>query len=260
MLEEGTVSTERILTEAQFAMFRRDGFVVVRKMFDDVEMAHIAAWSDEMESRPEVPGAYMKYFEESLRSPSERILQRLENFYPYHDGFSSLFDGKLRQVSAELFGAEAVLFKDKINFKKPGGDGFKPHQDQQAGWSSYADLFITAMVSIDPATDENGCLELVAGQHGRGLIGAEWVPLDEANMANMNFVSCPTEPGDAVLFDSYCPHGSNPNLTDAMRRILYITYNRLSDGDHRDQYYADKRKSYPPNIERVPGREYVFRV
>ena len=182
MLEEGTVSTERILTEAQFAMFRRDGFVVVRKMFDDVEMAHIAAWSDEMESRPEVPGAYMKYFEESLRSPSERILQRLENFYPYHDGFSSLFDGKLRQVSAELFGAEAVLFKDKINFKKPGGDGFKPHQDQQAGWSSYADLFITAMVSIDPATDENGCLELVAGQHGRGLIGAEWVPLDEANI------------------------------------------------------------------------------
>lgn len=254
------MSEDRILTDEQVDNFRRDGFVVVRRMFDDGEMARIAQWSDEMESRPETPGAYMKYFEESLRSPRERILQRLENFYPYHDGFSRLFDGKLRQVSAEFFGAEAVLFKDKINFKKPGGDGFKPHQDQQAGWSTYADLFITAMISIDSATVENGCLELVAGHHDRGLIGGEWVPLSEENMADMDFASYPTEPGDAVFFDSYCPHGSNPNLTDAARRILYITFNRLSDGDHRDQYYADKRQSFPPDIERIPGQEYVFRV
>ncbi len=251
---------DRLLTEAQIDDFRGDGFVVVRGMFDEEEMARIVAWSDEMESRSESPGAYMKYFEESLRAPRERILQRLENFYPYHDGFGGLFDGKLRQASAELFGAEAVLFKDKINFKKPGGDGFKPHQDQQAGWGTYADLFVTAMVSIDAATIENGCLELVAGHHDRGLIGDEWTPLDENKMADMEFVAYPTEPGDAVFFDSYCPHGSNPNLTDTMRRILYITYNRLSDGDHRDRYYADKRKNYPPDIEREPGRDYVFRV
>ena len=136
---------DRLLTEAQIDDFRGDGFVVVRGMFDEEEMARIVAWSDEMESRSESPGAYMKYFEESLRAPRERILQRLENFYPYHDGFGGLFDGKLRQASAELFGAEAVLFKDKINFKKPGGDGFKPHQDQQAGWGTYADLFVTAV-------------------------------------------------------------------------------------------------------------------
>ena len=33
----------------------------------------------------------------------------------------------------ELFGEPAVLFKEKINFKMPGGAGFKAHQDQQAG-------------------------------------------------------------------------------------------------------------------------------
>ncbi len=32
-----------------------------------------------------------------------------------------------------------MLFKDKINFTLPGGDGFKPHQDQQTGWSASAD-------------------------------------------------------------------------------------------------------------------------
>jgi ectoine hydroxylase-related dioxygenase (phytanoyl-CoA dioxygenase family) len=254
------VSEDRVLTDEQAATFQRDGFVVVRRMFGDEDRARIAAWCDEMESRPETPGADMKYFEESLRPPGERILQRLENFYPYHDGFGALFDGKLRQASSELFESDAVLFKDKINFKKPGGDGFKPHQDQQAGWGTYADLFITAMVSIDKATVENGCLELVAGHHDRGLIGGEWMPLDDENLADMDFVPCPTEPGDAVFFDSYCPHGSKPNLTNTTRRILYITYNRLSDGDHRTRYYADKRKSFPPDIERVPGKDYVYRV
>ena len=142
----------------------------------------------------------------------------------------------------------------------PGGDGFKPHQDQQAGWSVYASLFVTALVAIDEATAENGCLELAPGQHKRGLIGREWTPLTEAEMAGMAFVPYPTKPGDAVLFDSFVPHRSGSNLTDAPRRVLYVTYNRLSEGDHRLRYYADKRKSYPPDCEREPGKEYVYRV
>ncbi len=65
-------------------------------------------------------------------------------------------------------GGPVVLFKDKINFKMPGGPGFKAHQDQQAGWTRYAPLFVTALVTIDPATLENGCLEMVPGRHREG--------------------------------------------------------------------------------------------
>ena len=42
--------------------------------------------------------------------------------------------------------------------------------------------------------------------------------------------------------------------------MLYITYNRRSAGDHRVRYYADKRKSFPPDIERDPNRTYTFSV
>ena len=49
-------------------------------------------------------------------------------------------------------------------------------------------------------------------------------------------------------------------MTDAKRRVLYVTYNAASAGDHRVQYYVDKRQSYPPDIERDPSKEYVFRV
>jgi ectoine hydroxylase-related dioxygenase (phytanoyl-CoA dioxygenase family) len=69
-----------------------------------------------------------------------------------------------------------------------------------------------------------------------------------------------THPGDVVFFDSYTPHASGPNLTSERRRVLYITYNRLSAGDHRVRYYEDKRKSFPPDIERDPTKTYTFRV
>ena len=198
-------------TAAQRDAFLRDGFVVVPGLFDEEEIARISAWTDELEGLPEVPGRSMKYFEPSLLRPGERVLQRIENFCPFHAGFAALCDGdKLRGSVSRLFGEPAVLFKDKINFKLPGGDGFKPHQDQQAGWSAYADLFITAMVSIDATTAENGCLELCAGHHTRGLIGEEWKPLTDEDMRRLGGRPVPTRPGDAVFFDSYTPHASAP--------------------------------------------------
>ena len=56
------------------------------------------------------------------------------------------------------------------------------------------------------------------------------------------------------------PHRSQPNRTDQARRVLYITYNKASQGDSRSKYYADKRRNYPPDIERDPDREYAFKV
>jgi ectoine hydroxylase-related dioxygenase (phytanoyl-CoA dioxygenase family) len=247
------------LTADHVAAFERDGFVVVRGLYDQAEMRQMTAWTDEVQALPEIPGKYMMYFEKSLLDRS-RVLNRLENFAPYHRGFEQLFTGRMQDAVAQLVGEPAVLFKDKINFKMSGGDGFKPHQDQQAGWGTYADFFVTAMVSIDPTTVENGCLELAAGHHKSGIVGSEWKPLDGDTMSDMDFVSCPTQPGDAVFFDSYAPHRSGPNLTGKPRRVLYVTYNRASAGDHRHQYYADKRASYPPDIERDPGKTYIFRV
>src|ERR1700730_13650686 len=260
-MSETTTRRVPASADASAHAFRRDGFVVVPGLFDETETRRISAGTDELQALPERPGHRMMYFEPSLLHPGDRVLQRIENFCPFHAGFAALCDGdKLCGFSSRLFGEPAVLFKDKINFKLPGGDGFKPHQDQQAGWSAYADLFITAMVSVAPTAPENGCLELCAGHHTRGLLGDEWTPLTDDDMRRFGAQAVPTRAGDAVLFDSYTPHASGPNLTAEPRRVLYITYNRRSVGDHRARYYAAKRKTFPPDIERDPSRTYVFRV
>ena len=237
---------------------QEDGFLVVPGFFNSQQVAELLLWTEELQQAPERPGQHWVYHEDSLTEPGRRVIQRIENFCPFHAGMDGLVrHGELARWAAALMGGPVVLFKDKINFKMPGGPGFKAHQDQQAGWGKYANLFVTALVTIDAATLENGCLEMASGRHRNGLIGAEWSPLDETGLA---LRPLPTMPGDVIFFDSFAPHASKPNFTTAPRRLLYLTYNLVSDGDHRSAYYADKHAAFPPDVERDGNTTYVFRV
>lgn len=245
-------------TEAQRAAMERDGFLVVPGFFGAAETAAMLRWTEELASMPERPGQHWVYHEDSLTEPGRRVVQRIENFCPFHTGFdAAIRAGAVPRWTGALMGGPVVLFKEKINFKMPGAPGFKAHQDQQAGWSRYAPLFVTAMVAMDPATVENGCLEMAAGRHREGLIGEEWNPLRDEDL---DLLPVPAAPGDVIFFDSFAPHASKPNFTASPRRILYLTYNLAEHGDHRARYYAEKHASFPPDIERDGLRHYVFRV
>jgi len=226
--EEGPLGPDAV------AEFDRTGWVAARGFFAAEEVAALSAWTDELLAMPELPGRHMVYREDSLLGDGSRVVQRIENFCPYHPEFDALVrGGRLQAAIEQLLRGPVFLFKEKINFKMPGGSGFEAHQDQQAGWSTYAPLFVTALVGIDRATTENGCLEMADAPRFAGLIGDEWRPLTDEEMASFALVPVPTEPGDVLFFDSFVPHASKPNLTAAARRILYLTYNRASDGDWR---------------------------
>lgn len=250
--------TTPVLTDDQLESFKHDGFLVARGAFSAADMKLIEAWTQEVLNMPEESGRQWVYHEKSLKGDGRDLVSRIEKIAPFHDGFASLTEA-LRAPVGQLLGEEAVLFKEKINFKMPGGDGFKPHQDSQAGWDKYTDFFISVLVSIDEATLENGCLKMVSGHHDKGLFRS-WEPLTDADMDGMDFVPVPTKPGDIVFFDCYAPHASEANMSDKIRRIYYATYNRLSAGDFMTRYYDDKHQSYPPDIDRQADKEYVFRV
>jgi ectoine hydroxylase-related dioxygenase (phytanoyl-CoA dioxygenase family) len=199
------------INERQIERFHRDGFLVVRGMYSPEETRSISDCTDEVAAFEEVPGKTMMYFEES-QDDGSRILCRIENFVPFHAGFSTLITARrMKRAVSELFSESAVLFKDKINFKLPGGDGFKEHQDVQAGWDDYAGLHITTMVAIDATTSENGSLEVMAGMHKQGVLGSMWAPLTDKDTGDAAYVPVHCQPGDAVFFDSFAPHRSNPN-------------------------------------------------
>ncbi len=80
------MNENRVLSEAQIEQFHRDGFLVVREMYSPQETSAISEWTEEVASYQEVSGKTMMYFEES-QDDGSRILCRIENFVPFHQGF-----------------------------------------------------------------------------------------------------------------------------------------------------------------------------
>ncbi|MET0384864.1 MAG: phytanoyl-CoA dioxygenase family protein [Polyangiales bacterium] len=235
--------------------WNRDGYLCLRGQLAGDAQRELTRWVDELAAWPETPGKWMKWYEQTARG---RQLCRIEDFVPYHLGLASLLDGAAVMDTLELlFGERAVLFKEKINFKLPHGAGFAPHQDAPAFTTFGQSYHITVMIAVDPATVDNGCLEVVESLHGAGVfpqasdgtLHPEWV-------ARQTWKPIEMSPGDVLMFDSYLPHRSQANLSDRSRRALYVTYNRSSAGSHRAAYFAHKRAAFPPECERAAGVDY----
>jgi len=181
---------------------------------------------------------------QSNESKEERRLCRIENFCSSElgqSGWSSICFDVVQDLVGQLYREEAVLFKDKLNFKGPGGAGFLSHQDATA-WATdkLASRHVSAMVAVDPATKLNGAVQVAPGRHKEGIFSNEAGVISASIDDNMKYEHVLVQPGDLVLFDSYLPHRSDANSTNDWRRLAYLTYNPASEGNHRESYYQAK--------------------
>jgi hypothetical protein len=250
-----------LLDPAAREHFRRHGWAWLRGFLGTDETRDLLRYTVEIEAWPETPGRWMRYYERDPAAPTGRMLARIENFVPYHEGLAALLTGpKPLALVAGCCGEPVVLFKDKINFKLPGGAGFAPHQDAPAYADFGVDHHVSIVVPVDPFTRENGCLEMSRWPARRVLLPQN--PdgtLRPGVMEAWEIEPVLAGPGDAVVFDGWVPHRSGPNRSKGPRRAYYLTFNPASAGDHRAEYYARKRELFPPECERVPGVDYAAR-
>jgi hypothetical protein len=136
--------------------FRRHGWMHLPKFLSADDTRQLARWTDEITAWPEEPGTWMRYYEKRPAGDG-KMLARIENFVPYHDGLAALLTrGRTLDLLSECCGEPVLLFKDKINFKYPGGAAFTPHQDYPAYVNFGVGHHLTLMAPVDPFTLENG--------------------------------------------------------------------------------------------------------
>ncbi len=221
--------------------WKANGYLKISGFYSDEEVAALQNWTAQIAAWPPTEDKWMHHFESTPEGPR---LSRSENFVPYHAGMNrTVTRGRALKVVSALMGEPAVLYKEKINYKYPGGGGYAAHQDASA--YEFVTFHITCLISVDAATPENGCLYFAPGRHEEGFIA-----LDEngcvapETASEMEWHAVPTEPGDILLFGSYIPHKSGSNRSNRSRRIIYLTYNALSQGNWREKYYQEKRSAF----------------
>lgn len=270
------------LSHEQLIKWEHEGYIKLTDLLNPELKKQVVAWVEEIQNWPETPGEHMCYFElqnsdtgktsgketsgegypkASAGTERKLMLCRTENFIPYHAGLRKLLseEGPIMDVLEQLMNEQAVLFKEKVNYKLPGGGGFPAHQDAPAFVSFGQRNHLTVNIAVDAATPENGCLQAAPGHHREGLfpqdpkhggLSAE----EEAKLDNWSDLCL--DVGDVLIFSSWLPHRSNINRSATSRRALYITYNGESDGEFREKYYELKRKEFPQQCEREPGKDY----
>lgn len=153
------------LTKEQVESYHNDGFLLIEDFFSIDEHGTLGAYCNEFQNWAQEKGKWMQYYELNTVT-GENQLCRTENFTPFHDGMSSYVKSpRLLQVLKELHDEEYVLFKEKVNYKLPGGGGFPAHQDCNAFVQFGQSSHMTVMFTIDTTTAANGCLEVVVGSH-----------------------------------------------------------------------------------------------
>ena len=259
--------------------FRRDGVLVLRNFlevdeaatFDQLSRsmgAEAMALLREAHERGWSPADFARKIPDGLIVVPEATdpmqLCRFEYLIGHSPDLRALVMARIAPVIEALTGETFLPFKDKENEKHPGGGAFGPHQDFAAYQAFGPRYNVTAMISVDAATRENGCLEFAenwagfasgrsdaveAAIEGRSLLhfhkgGALNGDILEEIADQLEWRSFETSTRDLVIFDSFAPHRSAPNGSAASRRAMFLTFNAAREGDWYARYYAEKRAHF----------------
>ena len=250
-----------IITKNEIHQFDQKGFLIKKNFFKKSFVQKISKEINELKSKNKTKKVD-RYFGTSVKNSQKSILVRIENFYQKSKYLTKLIDDKsVKEILSKLFKNKATLFKEKINFKPPGCGPDKLHQDSQAGWNKYAKDYINVLLSVEKSTNNNGCLHIdISGNNCSKLMSKKMKPLKMKELKNPKFRKLLLGEGDLVFFNSYTPHFSYSNNSKKSRSQVYLTYNKEKDGKFRSRYISDKRKSFPPDSERLSKKKYFYKV
>jgi hypothetical protein len=143
-------------------------------------------------------------------------------------------------ICRRIYGDVPIACFRAMFMNKPSHKGtFLPwHQDR---WRSLdRDPQVTIWLALDPATVENGCVQVIPGSHNIGLINPEhpsgFLAPEQAKewCQDQDRVFVTLKAGEAVILHNYLLHGSDVNRSDQSRRAFSICYmdgrTQMTDG------------------------------
>jgi 2-aminoethylphosphonate dioxygenase len=218
----------RDLSMAEVEAYRRDGFAIVKGMFDSDDVSAWIRECDRLWASISVDGSDPRV-QRRGRDGGGEIADRLDPILDISPLFEALaLDPRLVTAIGSLLDGTAILFKAKLIMKKPGTAGYGLHQDYPY-WEFLGpgpDEYVNATIAFDLFDGANGSLEFFSGRQHERIPAPPGSPFDADETFLQGSPSAVLElsPGDVLLFHSMLPHRSGPNRGTRSRRGLFLTY------------------------------------
>jgi phytanoyl-CoA hydroxylase len=242
----------RRLEPSDLERFADRGYLAMEGVLAPDEVARCAAALDELaRRRPEGVGVqdepyYQQSDGEATAVGPELRVRKLWRFAGVDATLGATTAApRMTAILDRLIGPGARLIQDMALMKPPYRGAEKPwHQDNAYFDWTPLDGVLGVWIALDPATVENGCMQIAPGSHRGGPAPHYHVRdcqlVDETSRAEHAEV-VPLGPGGALFFSALLHHGTPPNRSPDRRRALQFHYvaarcRRMTFGEHMTHF------------------------
>lgn len=253
----------RPLSQEQVSRFLRDGYLIMPGYYDAEEMNLLLATA-----RADAQMLSHGFGVQDAAGRQSRL--SLWN-HPGNDIYGMISRGRrLVDAMEQLLGGEVYHYHSKMMLKEPRvGGAWEWHQDYGYWYQNGCLLpdMASALIAVDRATKENGCLQLLKGSHRMGRVehgrfgqqtGADPQRVEWARQ-RFELVHFEAEPGDVLFFHGNTLHASAPNTSDKSRWSLICCYNTRENDpfkEHHHPRYTPLEKVGDDMIRRIGARAF----
>ncbi len=229
------------LSPEQQQQYDRDGYVLLKSLFDreEIDLLRRAAKED-------------KQLDDHAfgRDDGEGGTVRLSLWNHPGQGIYGAFASCRRMVETaeQLLRDEPYHYHSKMIMKDARvGGAWAWHQDY-GYWYNNGVLtpnLVSGFIAVDPATRQNGCLQVIRGSHHCGRVhhqltgdqaGADPERVAEI-LKRMELVYVEMDPGDVLFFHSNVLHRSDQNRSDDPRWSMICCYNAKSNDPYKESHH-----------------------
>jgi hypothetical protein len=235
------------LTQDEVAAFDDEGFVIVDGLLNGEE-------TDLLRDIARADQALLAEAAGRADGEGGSIKVHVANELGESDIYSAIVRSqRIVNTMESLLCDEVYHYHHKMILKEPRvGGAWAWHQDY-GYWYDNGCLFpymASCMIAVDPATMQNGCLQVLRGSHHMGRVthgkvgdqtGAD---LERVQVARdrLELVHCELEPGSAIFFHCNLLHRSDQNKSDDPRWAFICCYNTKGN----DPYKESRHPRYSP--------------
>jgi hypothetical protein len=216
--------------------YARDGFLLRRGLLSLEEVGRFRDYARSQLEQESRDGSVMTKGDKEGKTTLLKMWTKAED-----DQYGLLArDERMVDLAQDAIGKPVYLYSHKMTMKQPNeGGAWEWHQDF-GYWYNYGCLapdMMSIYVSLDRATRENGCLQVLRGSHklGRldhvredGQTNADREHL-EAALKRFEHLYVDMDPGDALVFDGNLLHRSDANRTGTYRWGYICSYNAVEN-------------------------------